>query len=86
MTEKEIKWRLHDQITAFALNFVHTGWNYLFQLNSSYSQTKQSNKKNNYLIYYCLLPVLFGVLKVLLVMSRFQKIALNDADDANARS
>lgn len=54
--------------------------------NSTAHIHKQSNKKSNYLIYYCLLPVLFGVLKVLLVMSRFQKIALNDADDANARS
>lgn len=43
-------------------------------------------KKSNDLIYYCSLPVLFGVLEVLLVMSRFQKIALDDADDADARS
>lgn len=49
---------------------------------------KQNNqtKKSNDLIYYCSLPVLFGVLEVLLVMSRFQKIALDDADDADARS
>lgn len=78
MTEKEIKpqWlkitRSSETIYSNSTAHIH--------------KQNDQTKKSNDLIYYCSLPVLFGVLKVLLVMSRFQKIALDDADDADARS
>lgn len=37
-------------------------------------------------VVVAVVPVFFGVLKVLLVMSRFEKVALDDPDDAGPSS